>query len=210
MGVLEIVFHSLFLVICLTGLIWRIFILKDQGLFIFEYETWCVFVEACYYCLQSLFGCIMACNRTSKSCLIDFLKYTLFKLIFPPIMACPVIFFLGYQLGWFYFYVNINSPEFWCHMINHLIAPGCVLVDVLLFGRKYSPSNLFDIIVITAVYVAYTILCLPFQTNQVYDFLTNGKGFIICAAFVFYCIGIVMHFFYITITKVRNCGVTES
>ena len=209
MGCCEIVFHFMFLLICVSSLYWR-YLIGNGSLFYLEYETWCVLVEACYYLLQTIIGCITLCSKSSKNCVQDFLKYTLFKLIFAPILACPVIFFLGYNLGWFYFYVDFKKLDFWCDMMNHIIAPGCVLLDVLLFGRKYSPSNLFDIIIITAIYAAYTVLCLPFQTNNVYDFITNGKGFVICAAVVFYCIGIVMHFFYITITKIRNCGKVES
>ena len=201
--------YCIFFCICLTGLIWRLF-LENRGIFILEYETWCNIIECGYYFLQMIIGFVSVCNRTSENSCQNFLKYTLFKLIFPPIMAAPVIFFLGYNLSWFYFYIDLKKVDFWCDFINHIIAPGCCLLDVIIFGRQYSPSNLLDLIIITGIYVAYSILCLPFQTNHVYEFITNGKGFIISAAIVFYCIGIVMHFFYITITKIRNCGTVKS
>ena len=109
-------------------------------------------------------------------------------------------------MHWFKYTIDLSSGESWCDIVNHLIAPACVLVDVLLFGRKYSSPNLFDIILVTGMYVAYSILCLPFMSNHNYIFVDRGAGCIISTAISFYSIGLIMYYAYITITKVRNSG----
>ena len=205
MFVCEPFIDFIFLAACLTGIIWRL-MLDDRGYFFLEYESWCVVVEAIYYGLIMVLGFITNCSGARENCLHTFLKYTLFKLIFAPILACPIIFFLGYNLHWFKYTIDLSSGESWCDIVNHLIAPACVLVDVLLFGRKYTSPNLFDIILVTGMYVAYSILCLPFMSNHNYIFVDRGAGCIISTAISFYSVGLIMYYAYITITKVRNCG----
>ena len=205
MSVIEPFIDFIFLALSLTGIIWRL-MLDNRGQFFLEYESWCNLAEAVYYGMITVLGFIGVCSGKSENCLQNFLKYTLFKLIFAPILACPIIFFLGRNLVWFHLEIDFSSGEFWCDMINHFISPACLLLDVLLFGRQYSSSNFFDILVITGIFVAYSILCLPFISNNMYNFVNFGAGYTICCAIVFYCIGIIMHFVYIAITKVRNCG----
>ena len=206
---IEAIFSTVFFSLCLTGIIWRLTI-KNRGNYILEYEFWCIIPEAIYYFIQALIGFINAYNKTVDSCLQNFLKYTLSKLLFPPIMASPFIFFLGNNLEWFSFTTESNDSDFWCDIINHLIAPLCFLVDIILFERKYKSSNFIDILIITGMYIAYGILCLPFQTNEVYAFIDRGKGCMISVIFSFYCIGIIMHYVYIIITRVRDRNTIEN
>ena len=205
---IEAIFSLAFFALSLGGIILRL-TLKERGKYIFEYESWCVLAEAGYYLIQSILGIINIITATTDSCLQNFLKFTLFKLIFPPILACPFIFFLGNNLKWFKFNAETKNKEYASDLINHLLAPVCVLIDSILFKRKYSKSNLFDILIITGIYVTYSILCLPFQTHDTYLFIDEGKGCIISVMIVCYCIGIIMHFTYIVVTKIRNCGNKE-
>ena len=205
---IEAVFSVIFFGISLTGIIWRL-TLKNRGNFFFEIEFWCIISEAIYYLILAVMGIINACNKTTDSCLQNFLKYTLSKLLFPPVIASPFIFYLGNNLDWFSFPIDKDDGDFWCDLINHLIAPSCLLVDVILFERKYKSSNFLDILIITGMYIAYSILYLPFQTSEVYKFVVRGKGCIICVMIVCYCISINMHYIYIIITRVRDCHTIE-
>ena len=202
---IETIFSIAFFTLCLTGMILRL-TLKERGNYILEYESWCMIAETGYYLIQSVLGVINTISGTTDSCLQNFIKYTLFKLIFPPILACPFIFILGYNLGWFFFETGQRNKDFSTDLINHVLAPACVLIDSILFNRKYTSSHLFDILIITGIYVAYGALCLPFQTSETYFFMNEGKGFIISVMIVCYCIGIIMHFTYIVVTKIRTCG----
>ena len=201
--VFEFISQIFFFGITATGIIWRIRI-KDRGSFIFEYEFLCNFAEAIYYLLQIIIGIFSMCKKNKENFLKNFLKYKIFKLLFPLIMAVPFIYIFGYNLDWFSFEIDSSKNEFWCDLIIHIIAPSCCLFNTILFGKKYSPSNIIDIIIITGIYVAYFILCLHFQTNKVYKFIGYDISFIISVAFIFYVIGIVMHFLYIAITKFLN------
>ena len=201
---IESIFSIASFALSLTGIILRL-TLKERGKFIFEYESWCILAEAGYYLIQSIFCVINTITATTDSCLQNFIKFTLSKLLFPPILACPFIFFLGSNVKWFKFYTE-TKKEYMSNLINHLIAPACVLLDSILFKRKYTKSNLFNILIITGIYIAYSILCLPFQTNETYLFIDKGKGCMISVMIVFYCIGIIMHFTYIVITRIRNYG----
>lgn len=205
---IEAVFSVIFFGISLTGIIWRL-TLKNRGNFFFEIEFWCIISEAVYYLILAAMGIINVFNKTTDSCLQNFLKYTLSKLLFPPVIASPFIFYLGNNLDWFSFPIDKDDGDFWCDLINHLIAPSCLLVDVILFERKYKSSNFLDILIITGMYIAYGILCLPFQTNEVYAFIDRGKGCMISVNFAFYCIGIIMHYAYIIITRVRDRNTIE-
>ena len=204
---IETIFSIAFFALSLTGIILRL-TLKEKGKFICEYESWCILAEAGYYLIQSIFGVINTITKTTDSCLQNFIKFTLSRLLFPPILACPFIFFLGTNIKWFKFYKE-TKKEYMSNIMNHLIAPACVLIDSILFKRKYTKSNLFDILIITGIYIAYSILCLPFQTNETYLFIDKGKGCMISVMIVFYCIGIIMHFTYIVVTRIRNCGSKE-
>ena len=201
--VLESIFHLIFLGVTASGIIWR-FRLKNRGIFFLEYESLCNLAEASYYFLQIIIEFFSLFKQNRENCLKNILKYTVFKILFAPIVATPFIFILGYYLKWFYFFPDLHVKEFWCDLITHIFAPACFLLDVIFFGRKYCPSNFLDLIIITSIYIAYAILCLPHQTNEVYEFITNGKLFVFSAAFVFYTVGMVMHFLYLGITKIRN------
>ena len=205
---LEAIFDLIFFGCCLTGIIWRL-TLDGRGNYILEYESWCILSEAIYYLIQTIIGFINTFTKTTDSCLQNFLKYTLLKIIFPPVLACPFIFFLGYNVNWFKFVNDSGENEFWCDIFNHLISPACILLDTILFKRQYSPSNLLDIIILTGIYILYGALCLPFQTSEIYLFVDAGKGHIICSLIIFYCIGITMHFVYIIITRIRDCKTIE-
>ena len=203
--ILDAVFSLAVFGLCLTGMIWRL-TLKERGNYILEYESWCIIGEGIYYLIQSILGVINIFTQTTDSCLQNFIKYSLLRLIFAPVLAVPWLFFLGYHLEWFYFNTEARDKEFWCDLINHIIAPACVLVDSIIFKRKYAPSNLLDILIITGIYVAYCVLCLPFQDNEKVYLFASNKGCFISVMIVCYCIGIMMHFLYIIITKIRNCG----
>ena len=100
--ILDAVFSLAVFALCLTGMIWRL-TLKERGNYILEYESWCIIGEGIYYLIQSILGVINIFTQTTDSCLQNFIKYSLLRLIFAPVLAVPWIFFLGYHLEWFYF-----------------------------------------------------------------------------------------------------------
>ena len=205
----ETIFDFIFFGSCLTGIIWRL-TLDDKINYILEYESWCILSEAFYYLIQTIIGIINTCNKTTDSCLQNFIKYTLFKIIFPPVLTCPFIYFLGDKLHWFDFETDTGKKECWCDVFNHIISPACILIDAILFKRQYSPSNLLDIIILTGIYIAYGILCLPFiESDDNYFINCFENKHKICALIFFYCIGMAMHFFYIIITRIRDCNTIE-
>ena len=201
---LETFFDTIFLGISLTAFVYR-FLIKNKSQILLEYESWCNIVETGYYLLITIIGFINTCSQATQSYLKNFFKFFLFKFIFPPILACPIIFFLGENLGWFIYNAEEKKEKVW-RFLCHFGAPACFLLDCILFKRKIISSNLLYILIIVGIYVAYSILCLPFISNEDYVFVNNGKGVSICVIIVFYCIAILMHFLYMAIAEIRNCG----
>lgn len=202
-GIFELFFHTIFFLACLAGLIWRIRI-KDRGIMFLEFEIWSLIGELVYYAIQTLTGFINICNKASDNMVQKFLKSTLFKIIFPFTLNSVVIFYLGYFQQWFYFYDNPNTPDFWYDILVHGIVQCCILLDAILFRRKFTQSNIFDKLIIIGVYVFYCILMISFQTNHTYLFMTNGNGFLICFSIVSGMSLFVMHYLCQIITRVRN------
>ena len=90
--ILDAVFSLVVFCLCLTGMIWRLS-LKDKGKYILEYESWCIFGEGVYYLIQSILGVINIFTATTDSCLQNFLKYILLRIIYAPVLEVPWLFF---------------------------------------------------------------------------------------------------------------------
>ena len=207
---IELILQIIYFSICLTSFIWRL--TKDDKLKIFfEFEMWAIVLLLIYYILFLIitFKALLNKSKEENKCL-KFLKNSLFKYLWPLVMNSSIVFYLGYFCHWFY--LNIEEGNDYClSLFLHGFSQFGFLIDIILFNREYHATHLFDLIIITVIYLVYCLLLIivkPEMNNYIFlskeSFKRKGNSFIISLMIICYFIYLYMYFIYMHIVKFKS------
>ena len=212
---LELILNSIYFAICLTSFIWRL-TKGETGKILIEFEMWSIMGQMAYYIIFLITGfkSLFKKEEEENGCK-KFLKNIIFKYLWPFVMNSFAVFYLGYNFKWFELDTKNKGNKFTLSIFLHGLSQAGFLIDIILFGREYKPTHIFDFIVISGIYVAYCFFLFSIKPEiPNYLFLEKNNSFIISLMIVCYFVYLYLYFVYMYIVKFKSgvakiCGGDE-
>ena len=219
---LELILNSIYFAICLTSFIWRL-TKPEAGKIFVEFEMWSVMGQMAYYIIFLIIGFkrLFSKEEEDNNNCKKFLKNIIFKYLWPFVMNSFAVFYLGYNFEWFELDKD-QGNKFTLSIFLHGLSQAGFLIDIILFGREYKPTHIFDFIVISGMYVGYCILLFSTKPEiPAYKFLNNDENnkkknnsFIVSLMIICYFVYLYLYFVYMYIVKFKSgvakiCGGDE-
>ena len=205
---LELILNSIYFAICLTSFIWRL-TKPEAGKIFIEFEMWSIMGQMAYYILFLIIGfkSIFKKEEEENGCK-KFLKNIIFKYLWPFVMNSFAVFYLGYNFEWFDLDTENKGNNFTLSIFLHGFSQAGFLIDIILFGREYKPTHIFDFIVISGIYVGYCFFLFSIKPEiPNYKFLSPKKednSYIISLMIVCYFVYLYLYFVYMYIVKFKS------
>lgn len=205
--ILELVLTCLYLGICITSFIWRLTKEDKKKMFI-EFEIWSLIGQLAYYIIFLIngFSNLLSKEREGENKCQKFLKSIIFKYLWPFVMSSFAVFYLGHTFDWFYIPEDKDN-DYVLSIFLHGLSQAGFLIDIILFRREYKPTHIFDFLVISGIYICYSILFYSIKPKvSSYHFISvndESNSFIISLIIMCYFVYLYMYMLYMFIVKVK-------
>lgn len=193
----RLIVYIIFLAICVGAFILRFFRSGLKYIF-YELEMYSFWGAMIYYLIMVLIDLVNKAVKQKFEKVGKVFNEKVFKYVWVFSLTCCFSFWGGVILNWMVY--SDYSIDMFLMFFYHLIIQGMLIADLIIFSHSLKTSYLFDIIILSAIYVGYCALlavakfCFS-SFSPIYSFMySDSFGQKVVIAIIVYMVLINMYF----------------